>query len=71
MNDFSLPEVLAMSITPIVNAARRFFIRIELNNVKYALAQIAVQRANDTQVETLMHRRQALLQSELRRLEAK
>lgn len=71
MNDFTFTEVLAMSTTPIANAVRRFFIKLELRNTHYTLQHIAAQRANDAKVESLTHKRQAFLKSELNRLEAK
>lgn len=71
MNDFTLTEVLSMSTTPIVNAVRRFLIKIELRNSEYHLKHIADTRRNDYLVEREIHKRQVHLTSELRRLEAK
>jgi hypothetical protein len=71
MNDLPFAQIMTLSLMPVANAVRSFFLRIQLRNTEYILAQIAETRRNDTLVEQQTHRRQALLNSRLRQLEPK
>jgi hypothetical protein len=71
VNDLTFAQTMTISPMPVVNAVRRFFLRIELRDTEYTLAHIAATRRNDFLVEKEAHKRQVMLQSKLRQLETK
>lgn len=71
MSHISISKALSLTLRSAVNTVRALLIHMELRNTEYQLAHIAENRANDHEVERLLHKRRVELKSNLRRLEAK
>lgn len=62
----SFPELCKFSLQPLARRLHRWWLRRQLDHIRYQLAHLRHQRENDRHVERVLMGREALLRSDLR-----